>query len=297
MPGRTIRFYLVDGTPSGVLVAEIINWTGQVVIAPRAQLAELAARNEIKRTGVYLLVGPDPETPTRDRVYVGEGDDVLKRLVSHDSDDSKEFWTRTIVLISKDHNLTKSHVRFLESRLIRTIQKAGRASLANGTAPDTNPLPEPDVADMEYFLEQVQIVFPLLGLNLLQPPPAQQPPGGGQPASPRFVMNDVGTSATAIESGDEFVVLKGSTARKQGVESWTGYRSLRDDLIAEGKLQDSVDPNYYEFASDVAFTSPSAAASVVAARTTNGRTAWKFEGVGESYAAWHAAKVNKASGL
>jgi len=27
--GRTIRIYLVDGVPTGILTAEIINWTGK----------------------------------------------------------------------------------------------------------------------------------------------------------------------------------------------------------------------------------------------------------------------------
>jgi hypothetical protein len=36
---------------------------------------------------------------------------------------------------------------------------------------------------------------------------------------PDFVMNPVGTDARAQEIDGEFVVLKGSTARKQGVAS------------------------------------------------------------------------------
>ena len=50
MKGRTIRLYLVDGTPTGFLTAEIINWTGKLFAAPRSQLADLvklvAAENE-----------------------------------------------------------------------------------------------------------------------------------------------------------------------------------------------------------------------------------------------------------
>jgi hypothetical protein len=36
MKGRTIRIDLVDGVPTGILTAEIINWTGQVIVAPRS---------------------------------------------------------------------------------------------------------------------------------------------------------------------------------------------------------------------------------------------------------------------
>lgn len=154
MAGKTIRLYLVNGIPSGVLTAAIINWTGKIIVAPRSQLAVLASREEVKqRTGVYALVGPDPESPHRDRLYVVEGDYVLTRLTAHDKDEAKDFWTRTIVVISKDENLTKSHGRCLESRLINLLMQAGRAIVTNGTNPPTNPLPEPDVADMDYFLE------------------------------------------------------------------------------------------------------------------------------------------------
>ena len=293
MRGKTIRLYLVDGTPTGVLTAEIMNWTGKFIVAPRSQLADLLKRPEVRRTGLYFLVGADPEDPNRDHVYIGEADSVLTRLTNHDKDDAKDFWTRTVVVISKDENLTKSHGRYLESRLIEMTRRAERASLANGTNPDATPLPEPDVADMEFFTEQVQMVLPVLGFTFLQPR-AQAAPGND--GSPRFVMRDVGTEAHAVELAGEFVVLQGSTARKQGVESWTSYRALRDRLVREGKLVDSPDANYYVFAEDVAFGSPSAGAAVVAARNTNGREKWRVEGTGQSYAVWHEAKLAAAAG-
>lgn len=89
--GKTIRIYLVDGMPTGNLTAEIMNWTGKVTVGPRSGLAELARHSEVKRTGIYLLAGPDPENTTRDRVYVGEGDNVLTRLTKHEADEARDF--------------------------------------------------------------------------------------------------------------------------------------------------------------------------------------------------------------
>ena len=43
--GKTIRLYLADGSPTGPIIAEIINWTGQVIVGPRAQLHEMAKRD------------------------------------------------------------------------------------------------------------------------------------------------------------------------------------------------------------------------------------------------------------
>lgn len=106
MPGRTIRLYLVDGTPTGTLTAEIINWTGHVLVSARSKLADISKRDELKRTGLYCLVGKDPEHPLQEMVYIGEGDSVLSRLAYHERDESKDFWTRTIIVTSKDQNLT-----------------------------------------------------------------------------------------------------------------------------------------------------------------------------------------------
>ena len=102
MNGRSIRIYLVDGDASGLLTAEVMNWSGKVLVAPRTKLAELAKRDEIARTGIYILAGADPENPIGEVVYIGEGDNVFKRLASHDKDEKKEFWTRCVAVISKD---------------------------------------------------------------------------------------------------------------------------------------------------------------------------------------------------
>jgi hypothetical protein len=294
--GKTLRLYLVDGTPTGILTSEIMNWTGKMIVAPRSQMADLARRHEIKRTGVYALVGADPSAPNRDIVYLGEGDSVLARLMSHDKDESKDFWTRTIVIISKDENLTKSHGRYVESRLIEMTRQADRARLANGTNPDTTPLPEPDVADMEFFISQVQMVLPVLGFTFLQPRPTQDGAATGTVESPRFALKEVGAEAIAVEVGDEFVVLKGSTARKQGVTSWSSYKALRDQLVSQRKLVESPNPELLVFAEDIAFGSPSAGAAVVLGRNTNGRERWKVEGTDQSYAEWHEARLRSASG-
>jgi hypothetical protein len=286
MAGRQIRLFLVNGIPSGILTAEIINWTGAIVVVPRSQLPEVAARREAARTGVYCLVGPDPAFPNQDKVYVGEGDSVFSRLVAHSKDESKDFWTKAVLCVSKDENLTKSHVRYLESRLIDLIRRAGRASLLNGTSPEGNPLPEADVSDMEYFLEQVQIVFPVLGLGFLQPIPV------ATQEQVVFESSEVGTRARAIETGGEFIVLRGATARKEESPSFSaGYRDLRGELIESGKLRQLLNSDFLEFIEDVPFRSPSAAAAVIAGGNRNGRLTWRVEGTGQTYADWQESRL------
>ena len=49
-----------------------MNWTGHIVAAPRSDLAALLRRPETSRTGVYLLLGDDPETFGGTVAYIGE---------------------------------------------------------------------------------------------------------------------------------------------------------------------------------------------------------------------------------
>jgi hypothetical protein len=296
--GRTLRLFLVDGTPTGILTAEIMNWTGLVAVAPRSRLAELIARPETSRTGVYFLTGQDPGSPTRPVAYIGESDGVADRLRQHNKEGT-DFWNRVCLVVSKDQNLTKAHVRYLEGRLIGLAKKAGRAKLLNGTSGTYGFLPEPDVADMEFFLQQIQIVLPVLGLDILRKPielpqaeagPAQQPP------APTFELRSVGLHATAVEADGAFVVHKGSTARADAKAAQNQYKRQQEQLLAEGKLQPTEDPAFLVFTEDVPFSSPSAAAAVVLDRNANGRLEWKVQGTRQTYAQWQEAQITAAAG-
>lgn len=133
--GRTLKLYLVDGTPSGVITAELGVSSVRAAVASRTALPDLVRREEAARTGIYLLVGPDPDLPGRQLVYVGEGDQVKTRLAAHDADDSKEFFTRAVFVVSKDENLTKAHGRYLESRIIAAVRDAGSGGCRSRKSP------------------------------------------------------------------------------------------------------------------------------------------------------------------
>jgi len=292
--GRSLRLFLVDGTPQGIIAAEIINWTGKALCAPRARLGDLLKRPEAARTGVYILIGPDPDRPGGERAYIGEADDIANRMRIHLKAEEKDFFDRLAFVVAKDENLTKSHARYLESRLIRATLEAGSVSLANGTQPDFRNLPEADRADMEFFLGQLRLVLPILGFDLFRQPAGRVASGGRSSDEALFTFSTAGASATAREVEEGFVVLAGSTARRAGTETFPlGYRALRDQLVHDGRLVETPDPDLYRFATDLAFSSPSAAASVVAARSASGPREWKLRGTGQTYRDWRAEKLGE----
>lgn len=304
--GKSVRLFLADGTPGGLLTAEIMNWTGHVVAAPRSDLAALLKRPETSRTGLYILIGDDPEGVGGQMAYLGEGDDVSKRLYLHarpEEQGGKDFWDRAIVITSKDTNLTKAHARYLESRFISLGLQANRAKLTNSTAPEPIVLPEADVSDMEYFIEQARIVLPVLGINVFRSPSAPLPQQAESVAANPSVASPVlelrlkkqGILATAQEIDGEFTVLASSTARLQ----WVGvgghnYRGLREKLEHDGTLVPSADGATMRFSRNQVFASPSAAAAVVTGRSANGRTEWVTAEGRLTYGDWQRQGVDEA---
>jgi hypothetical protein len=248
-------------------------------------------RSEASRTGIYILSGPDPDLLDGTIAYIGEADDVAARLRIHLRSGDKNFFTRLAIVVSSDDNLTKAHVRFIESKLIRLVRQAGIASLANGTDPDFQRLPEADRADMEFFVEQLTLVLPIVGFDLFRRSVQKTASEGASNMDDdvMFVFANAGALATARETEEGFAVLAGSTARRTPTETFpAGYLALRDQLLADGKLTNGPTSDLYAFTSDIVFTSPSPAASIVAARSAGGPREWKVEGTGQMYKDWKA---------
>jgi hypothetical protein len=65
----------------------------------RAQITHIAKRlNEQQRPSIRLLASPDPESPSFELIYVGESQDVRRRLKDERVfDRSNDFWSRTAI--------------------------------------------------------------------------------------------------------------------------------------------------------------------------------------------------------
>ena len=302
--GRSIRLFLVDGTATGLITAEIMNWTGHVLAGSRSGLPAFLRRRELDRTGIYFLTGPDREDSDTLQIYIGESDNVRKRLVQHSKDENKDFWERTCVVTSKDRNITKAHARYLEFRLIAIANAVGTATVVNGTAPPPVALPEADASDMEVFVDQLRLILPVLGLDFVRlhkatartTTDATKKPGKADVAPLfRLASMEHGLKAQACEIDGEFVVLAGSDA----AEDWSStsdhsYSRRRAQLIKSGKLVPG-DKGRLRITEDVAFRSPSAASAVILGRPDNGRVSWKVGGSNVTYPDWQSEQAVKTS--
>lgn len=261
----SIKIFLPGGDPDGLRTIEKSNWSGAGIVIPRALMAEARQRREVSRTGVYILVGPAEESGLQ-LIYVGEGDPIKPRLEQHAV--KKDFWTSCIAFTSKDENLNKAHVQFLESRLVELATKAKRCLLDNGNVPTLPSLSEADAADAEGFLSEILLCCPLLGLSVFSA--AASSPQSGK----TLYLSGKGIKAEGQETSDGFVVKSDSGSSKAESPSCGHYiKLLRAVLVENGVLKVAGDD--YVFTQDYLFNSPSTAAGVVLGRSANGRTAWK----------------------
>lgn len=295
--GRSLELFFVDGRSDGMLTAEVFNWTGHVLLAPRTQISEALKRDQASRTGVYLLIGEKDNGPY---VYIGEGEDVAERIRNHDY--KKDWWDKAVLITSNDGNLNKAHVKYLEARLIEQARAAARVTLDNGNTPTRPGLSEAQKANMETFFEHVLMILPALRIDCLE--------NNARPLSldesarraktsdvPIFEINATRHKITAkakLDNG-EFVVEKGSLCKKEWTNSQhQSYCNLHDELRKAGMLQES--GPHLVFMENYAFKSPSAAASVVLARTASGPIEWKVAGSKKTYGEWEAEKLNPEQG-
>ena len=271
MTSATIKLFLPFGDAKSLRTAEISNWTGKAIAAPRTELDELLAREELEKAGVYILIGNDPQTNAA-RAYIGEAEVIRERLKQHKT---KEFWVSAIVFISKDENLTKAHVRYLENRLLAEAAQINRFTLDQNQAGGSK-LPESDREDMEVFLARIRQLLPVLGSDLLAP--IAQPTAKLQPGGVLFCRIK-GAVARGQRTANGFVVFKVSTAvleERPSAESYPYVVAQRKQLIADGTLINK--DGFLVFTKDAEFSSPSAAAVVIHGGSANGLTAWKTEG-------------------
>jgi hypothetical protein len=279
--GKSIRIYLADATVSGIRYAELVNWTGQAIACPRSRLGELGNWPEASKPGVYLLFEARLGD-SKPLAYIGESENVADRLTNHDR--QKEFWNEVVVFSSKDENLTKAHVKFLESTLVGLAKQAERYELENGNTPTESSLPRADRDAMAEFVENIRMVLGTLGYPILEPLLRQPPlvrPSSQEPAIEAqqtksaidlvFRVNDLVAYGAVTDEG--FVLKKGSHLSRSNTDSAaTKIVNLKEQLQAEGRL--ATEGGHLVLTEDILVSSSSYAAVMVAGTSRSGPQSW-----------------------
>lgn len=268
--GKTIRLFLVDGTPNGLTTAELSNWTGIGIKVPRIKVREYNTRSEFRKPGVYILIGKGDNN--EDVAYIGEAEIIADRLAHHIA--NRDFWNEVLFFGSKDQYLNKAGVKYLENRLYELAINAGRYSI-NQNTPTRPELSEAEQAELEEFLSNIKILTAALGHKIFE----SLEETVEQDETNQLILfckNGAGASSKGSPSTEGFIVYKDSLLMVTEQPSLAdGIVIERRKMISEGILQ--IENGFYKLTKDYIFTSSSRAAAATLARSASGPLEWKTE--------------------
>jgi len=273
--GKTIKLFLIDGDTNGRLICELSNWTGKAYKIPRNSIKICSDRPELQTTGVYMLLNKSADLSEKGQLYIGEAEDIFKRLTQHVKE--KDFWNESIVFISKDDNLNKAHIKYLENRLHEIASKANRYELINTQKPTQSSISESDKAEMEEFLSNILTLISTLGYNAFEQIRQIDTKQQIEKDEDLFYISSVrGAIGIGKTTSEGFVVFENSQVADPVTNSYPKtMQKLRNNLISEGaivKVQDKM-----ILKRDYLFSSSSSAAMIIMGRSANGLTEWKMK--------------------
>lgn len=272
--GKSIRIFLPDATVTGIRHAEILNRTGQAIAFPRSRLEELKKWPETVKPGVYFLFEARLGD-SKPMAYIGESENVAERLLAHDR--KKDFWNEVVIFSNKDDNLSKSHIKYLESRLESLAKAADRYELENGNSPTQSSLSRSERHAMEELLEDIRLFLGTLGYPILEPliksNLTDQEPVQNSLSSGELIFTVHKLVAKGVQSDEGFVLKKGSTASKTNTDSLNGKLvKLKEQLVADGRLVS--ESEHFLLSEDILMSSSSYAAALIAGTARSGPQSW-----------------------
>ena len=258
--GKTVTTYLVDGEPQGVKYAFISNKICQMFVVPRSKLSYLNTQERLQKPAFYILIGEDEAT--KPQAYIGETENFRERVKDHDN--KKAFWQKALIFVSKDADMTKVDVQYLEHKAIAEAKKANTFVLNdNKQLPKAPNLPEYQQDSMDEFFADVKFLASFIGCNIFE---RAEPK-----AEHLFYTKGRGSNAKGFYSSDGFTVLKGSVIAKELVPSFN-WKEKRAKMLQEyTTIKDGV----LVMVSDKTFSSPSTAADFCIGNSNNGWLVWK----------------------
>ena len=259
--GKTVTTYLIDGDPKGTQYAFISNKICQMFVVPRSNLSYLNTQEKLQKPAFYILLGEDEAT--KPQAYIGETENFRERVKDHDY--KKSFWQKALIFVSKDADMTKADVQYLEHKAIAEAKKANTFVLSdNKQTPKAPNLPEYRQDSMDEFFEDAKFLASFIGCNIFE---ISQP----KATENLFYIKRRGCEAKGFYSSNGFTVQKGSVIAKTVVPSF-GWKDKRNEMLQEHIVAEG---EHLVLTSDKTFSSPSTAAMFVLGRPSNGWMDWK----------------------
>ncbi len=161
-----LTFHVVSASLDGVVKVTRARWTEIAYRFPRTALKEVGSVDELQGSGIYFLMGVKDGCKT---LYIGQAQNVSRRLAQHSVNDSKAFWTHTLVVTSTgDAVFNAAHLNYLESRFHELATEAGVWNIENSMPPSVGCGIATIQQEMDECINHTKVIFNLMGYHFLE---------------------------------------------------------------------------------------------------------------------------------
>tara|TARA_B100000963_G_scaffold340880_1_gene339995 strand:+ start:97 stop:1017 length:921 start_codon:yes stop_codon:yes gene_type:complete len=162
MSTYSINILVIDGKKEGVKIySRPVDWAGQIITFPKSLVRNVRDYVPESTNGVYILWSKQGGSYS---VYVGKSDNIISRIQQHV--DGKDFWTNALILISNGNILNSAHVGWIEANLVQKVKEISTHKILNGNQPADPMLNLHDKTLASTFLERLEEMLPITGLQL-----------------------------------------------------------------------------------------------------------------------------------
>ncbi len=163
----TIQIHVAHGDPNGLrIIDRPDDWRGVGVAFRKDDWKQAQQLEHLDRAGVYILWASGKQYSGKNRIYVGQSDNIKSRLKDHLK--NKDFWTNAIAFTSEGNLLNAAHIRWLEYMLIQRLHESSTAEIDNRTIPEEPKLSMQVRGTCITFFDRILETLPLAGFNIFE---------------------------------------------------------------------------------------------------------------------------------
>lgn len=272
----SINMFLLDGSAEGAIKCSTRGQDTIVYKIPRADINTYVGRDDLKKAGIYFLVGEIDKKPA---IYVGQGNarkngnGVLGRVIEHRKA-SESYWNVAFILISNSDWVSATELNYLEYQFCNMANNAGSYHVVNAWDPSLGKVSEETKVTMEPFIDYTKLVLKIQGYKPFEKDLLATCVTGSKDDVIEMFLVQQGKEGRSVDArckyiDGKYVVLKGSKIASLPTNSCPKRVANKRAMVAN-----CIDKNNI-LKKDIEFDSPSSAASFVILGTANGNILWK----------------------
>lgn len=143
------------------------------------------------------------------------GEGILNRLVEHNRNPKKDYWTEAIALTTSNDSLGPTEISYLEHQFYQLAVKAKRYDVKNDNDPTPGNISEEKESELDEFIEYAKVIVGTLGHKVFVPLLADNNDGENTTSESIILYcTRNGINSIGVRTSDGFVVKNSGNERR-----------------------------------------------------------------------------------